>query len=113
MAYVRAKAKDHGRAKLIEGELIKSQPVVVIEDLISTGNSSIEVCKILKREKIQVLGLVSIFTYNTKKANGNFKKAKIKYFSLTTIDDLLNVALKNKIINKIQQLEILKFRDSL
>lgn len=113
MAYVRAKVKDHGRAKHIEGEISKKDPIVVIEDLVSTGGSSIDVLNILKKEKYKVLGLVSIFTYNTKKAITNFKNAKIKYFSLTTLDDLLKVAFAKKTINESQKQQILKFRNSL
>jgi orotate phosphoribosyltransferase len=103
MAYVRAKTKDHGRAKHIEGEIDKKLPIVVIEDLISTGNSSLEVIKILRKEKYNVLGLISIFTYNTKKATINFENEEIKYFSLTTLDDLLDVALAKKEINEKQK----------
>lgn len=113
MAYVRAKIKDHGRNKHVEGEISKSTPIVIVEDLISTGSSSIEVCEILKREKYHVLGVVSIFTYNTKAAIENFHIHKIEHFSLTSLDDLIEIAICKKIINKKQQLEILKFRNSL
>jgi orotate phosphoribosyltransferase len=76
MAYVRSKVKDHGRVKAIEGELKLNTRVVVIEDLLSTGNSCLEVVKILKQNKMKVLGVVSIFTYNMKSCVDNFKKNK-------------------------------------
>lgn len=112
-AYVRSQIKDHGRAKHIEGELRNTMPIVVVEDLISTGGSSIEVCEILKKHKLKVLGLVSIFTYNTQSSINKFRQSKIKHFSLTSLDDLLKVALQQKNINKSQYAKILKFRDSL
>jgi orotate phosphoribosyltransferase len=113
MAYVRSKIKDHGRAKHIEGEIPLSAPIVIVEDLISTGGSSHEVYKILEKEGYNIIGLVSIFSYNTKKANAIFNDAKIKHLSLTSLDDLLDVALDDKIINNNQKIDILKFRDSL
>jgi orotate phosphoribosyltransferase len=113
MAYVRSKAKNHGRAKAIEGEIKKNTPVVVIEDLLSTGNSCLEVVNILKTNKIKVLGVVSIFTYQMKKCINNFKKAKCKYISLCTLDELLIEATKQKYINSKQAKLITEFRDKL
>lgn len=113
MAYVRNKVKDHGRAKHIEGKLSYADPIVIVEDLISTGSSSIEVLNILKKDGYKVLGIVSIFSYNTKKAINNFKNAKVKCFSLTRLDELVSVALKKGIINKVQSKTIIKFRNSL
>jgi orotate phosphoribosyltransferase len=113
MAYVRSKTKDHGRAKAIEGEIKRNTPVVVIEDLLSTGNSCLEVVNILRTNKIKVLGVASIFTYQMKKCISNFKKAKCEYISLCTLDELLIEAVQQKYINSKQAQEILKFRNSL
>ena len=110
MAYVRAKAKDHGRNKNIEGELKKNSKVVVIEDLMSTARSSLEVVNILRQNKIKVQAIFSIFTYNMKLCNDNLKKAKVKNFSLVDLDTLLDVAVEEKYITKKQKDLILKFR---
>ncbi|MDE7434088.1 MAG: orotate phosphoribosyltransferase, partial [Mycoplasmoidaceae bacterium] len=75
MAYVRSKVKDHGRAKHIEGYIPENAKVVVIEDLMSTGGSSIEVVNILKSYNINVLGIASIFTYNLNVCKDNLQKA--------------------------------------
>ncbi len=91
-AYVRASSKDHGRQNKIEGKLLEGQKVVVIEDLISTGSSSIEVVKTLQALGIEVLGVVSIFTYGLKKAQDNFASVGVDYYSLANIEDLLAVA---------------------
>ena len=109
-AYVRSKVKDHGRAKNIEGEIRKNANVVVIEDLMSTGRSSLEVVKILRDNKINVKGIFSIFTYGMKQCNDNLKQNKVKNFSLVDIDTLLDVAVKEKYINVKQKDLILKFR---
>jgi orotate phosphoribosyltransferase len=111
MAYVRAKAKDHGRAKAIEGELNIKHPVVVIEDLLSTGNSCLEVVKVLRTNKIKVLGVVSIFSYGMKPCIANFKKNKCVAYSLCNLDDLIIEATKQKFISKEESKQILKFRD--
>lgn len=110
MAYVRAKVKDHGRAKTIEGE-IANKKVVVIEDLLSTGNSCIEVIKILKQNKVQVLGAISIFNYELKECIQNFKQNKIKYFSLCTLEQMLSCAVDKKYVTIKQAQQIIKFRN--
>jgi orotate phosphoribosyltransferase len=112
MAYVRAKAKDHGRAKAIEGEIKVNTPVVVIEDLLSTGNSCLEVVKILRENKIKVLGVASIFTYNMKNCINNFKKDRCKSTSLTSLDELLKEAVKQKYISSLEEKQIIKFRNN-
>jgi orotate phosphoribosyltransferase len=112
MAYVRSKPKDHGRAKVIEGEIQKNIPIVVIEDLLSTGNSCIEVVKILKKNRIKVLGVVSIFNYGMTSCINNFKQAKCKMYSLCNLDDLLIEAVRQKYITKLQAEQICKFRNN-
>jgi orotate phosphoribosyltransferase len=111
MAYVRSKSKDHGRAKAIEGEIKKGSPVVVIEDLLSTGNSCLEVVKILRSNKIKVLGVASIFNYGMRDCQLNFKKAKCPMVSLCSLDELLIEAVNNRYITQAQAQQILKFRN--
>jgi orotate phosphoribosyltransferase len=112
MAYVRDKAKDHGRSRAIEGEIKINTPVVVIEDLLSTGNSCLEVVKILRQNKIKVLGVASIFTYNMSKCVNAFKLAKCKINTLVSLDELLKEAINQKYINLKEEKQILKFRDN-
>jgi orotate phosphoribosyltransferase len=113
MAYVRNKTKSHGRSKMIEGDIKPNTPVVVIEDLLSTGNSCLEVVKILRKNRIKVLGVISIFSYQTQKCLTNFKLAKCKCISLCTLDELLLTAIKEKYIKPDKAKLITNFRDSL
>ncbi|MBU0906073.1 MAG: orotate phosphoribosyltransferase [Firmicutes bacterium] len=99
MVYVRSKAKEHGRGNQIEGKLSKGQKVVVIEDLISTGGSSIEAVKALREQGCEVLGVVCIFTYHLKRADDMFEEQGIPYVSLTNFDALIEVATLEKKIS--------------
>jgi len=99
MVYVRSKAKEHGRGNQIEGKLSKGQKVVVIEDLISTGGSSIEAVKALREQGCEVLGVVCIFTYHLKRADDMFEEQGIPYVSLTNFDALIEVATLEKRIS--------------
>lgn len=92
MMYVRSKAKEHGRGNQIEGKVVEGQKVVVIEDLISTGGSSLVAVEALQKEGLEVLGVVSIFTYGLPKAEESFKEADISFVSLTNYDALTNAA---------------------
>ena len=112
MGYVRTSNKDHGRENKIEGKLNKKAKVVVIEDLISTGGSVIEVVNTLKEYGAEVLGIVSIFTYNMKKSLDAFKELNIKVVSLTNIDVVAKIASKKGYIKKDDIKKILKFRDN-
>ncbi|GHU48634.1 orotate phosphoribosyltransferase [Bacilli bacterium] len=112
MAYVRSKAKDHGRSKAIEGEIKPGTFAVVIEDLLSTGNSCLEVVKILRANKIKVLGVVSIFNYGMEQCITNFKQAKCTNYSLTSLDELLDEAITYKLIIPKQKNQIIKFRNN-
>jgi orotate phosphoribosyltransferase len=112
MAYVRGSAKDHGRHNLIEGHLNKGSKIVLIEDLISTGQSSIECIKVLKANDIEVLGVVAIFTYNMKKSIDNFNAHNIPFNTLTNLDELLRVALEDNYIDDQDSERIKKFRDN-
>lgn len=94
MGYVRSGAKDHGRKNQIEGRLEAGQKVVIIEDLISTGGSVIEVAEILREAGADVLGIASIFTYGMKKGLDRLCEAKLKNISLTDFDCIAGVAAK-------------------
>lgn len=92
MGYVRSGNKDHGRQNQIEGRLEKGQKVVVVEDLISTGGSVIEVVNVLREAGAEVLGIVSIFTYGMKKGIERLKEANVVNYSLTDFDTIAQVA---------------------
>lgn len=109
VGYVRASSKDHGRNNKIEGKLNKGDKVVVVEDLISTGGSSLDVVKVLQEAGADVLGIVSIFTYNTKRANKMFSEANVKSISLSNINVLAGVAADEGYIQKEQVEEIIKW----
>jgi len=112
MGYVRSGAKDHGRSNQIEGKILKGQKTVVVEDLISTGGSVIEVVDVLREAGADVLGVVSIFTYGMKKGLDRLMNAEINNVSLCNLDSLLNVASKTGYIKENQVASILKFRDN-
>ena len=106
-SYVRSSAKDHGRQNMIEGEVVSGQRVVVIEDLISTGKSSLVAVKALREAGCNVVGLVSIFTYGLDVAKQNFADAKCAAFSLCDYNALIEVAANNSYILE-EDVEILK-----
>lgn len=112
MAYVRGSAKGHGRQNLIEGRIEKGSNVVVIEDLISTGGSSIECVEVLQAEGINVLGVCAIFTYGMRKSIENFAKANIPLYTLTDLDELLEIANIDKYIESADISRIIKFREN-
>jgi len=107
MGYVRSSAKSHGRENKIEGFYKEGQKVVVVEDLISTGGSSIECVKALRDANLDVLGVVSIFTYNLEEGFKNFEEANCKYVSIANYDDLIKEAVELKYIKE-NDLEKLK-----
>ena len=98
MAYVRGNKKGHGKSQQIEGQLKENSKVIVIEDLISSGKSSIEVCQALKAKGHTVLEVSSIFTYELKRATEAFQDSNIVSHSLSSYSVLLEVAKENKII---------------
>lgn len=112
MGYVRASAKSHGRTNQIEGKCEKGTKVVVIEDLISTAGSSLEVVDVLKENGIEVLGIASIFSYGMKKAVDRLRDANVINHSITNLDILLEVAIENNYITKDEQTNIIKFRNN-
>lgn len=112
MGYVRSGAKDHGRANRIEGRLDKGTKVVVIEDLISTGGSCIEVVEALREAGAEVLGIVSIFTYGMKRGVERIAAANTVNYSLSNLDALVEVAAEEGYIAEEWKERILAFRDN-
>ena len=109
MGYVRGGNKDHGRGNRIEGELKPGQRVVVIEDLISTAGSCIEVVEALREAGADVLGVISIFTYGMKKGIERLKEANVVNYSLSNFDTLCDVAVKEKYISQEDEIKLKKF----
>ncbi len=113
MGYVRGEAKDHGRGNRIEGKMDKDTKVVVIEDLISTGGSCIDVVEALREEGAEVLGIASIFTYGIKKGLMRIADARTVNYSLSNLDTLVEVAAEEGYIAPEWKNKIIEFRDSL
>ena len=112
MGYVRSGSKDHGRQNQIEGRLEKGQKVVVVEDLISTAGSCIEVVNVLREAGAEVLGIVSIFTYGMQKGLDRLAAANVKNVSLSNLDALVEVAAESGYIQAGDKERILKFRSN-
>ncbi|MCQ2087563.1 MAG: orotate phosphoribosyltransferase [Bacilli bacterium] len=112
MGYVRSGSKDHGRQNQIEGKLEKGQKVVVVEDLISTGGSVIEVVNVLREAGAEVLGVVSIFTYGMKKGLDRLAEANVKNVSLTNFDLIAKIAAEEKYIEEEAVERLIQFRNN-
>lgn len=112
MGYVRSGAKDHGRQNQIEGKLEKGQKVVVVEDLISTGGSVIEVVNVLREAGAEVLGVVSIFTYGMQKGITRLNEANVKNISLTNFDVISKVAAEEGYIKEEDVEKLIAFRNN-
>ena len=112
MGYVRSGSKDHGRQNQIEGKLEKGQKVVVVEDLISTGGSVIEVVNVLREAGAEVLGIVSIFTYGMQKGLDRLAAADVKNVSLTNFDVIADVAAETGYIKREDVERLIKFRNN-
>ena len=108
--YVRPKPKEHGMGNQIEGFYEKGRKVLVIEDLISTGKSSLEVCKVLQAAEMDLVGMVSIFTYGFAVADTAFTDAGIPYRSLTNYETLISLAIEKGIVSSDQQKTLLNWR---
>ncbi len=108
--YVRPKPKEHGLGNQIEGFYEEGRKVVIIEDLISTGKSSLLVAEVLKNAGLQVEGLVSIFNYGFDEAKNSFEKAKINFHSLTDYDSVIALAIEKNIISESDQNTLLNWR---
>ena len=112
MGYVRSGAKDHGRKNQIEGKLVPGQKVVVIEDLISTGGSVLEVVEVLRQAGAEALGIARIFTYGMRKSVERLAEAQVKNVSLTDLDTVAQVAAEEGYIRAEDQARLLAFRDN-
>ena len=112
MGYVRSGAKDHGRGNQIEGKLEKGQKVVVIEDLISTGGSVLEVVDVLREAGAEVLGVASIFTYGMKKGLERLESAKVKNVSLSNFDAVVEAAAEEGYIKESDKERLIAFRNN-
>lgn len=112
MGFVRSSKKDHGKQNQIEGKIIKGAKVVVVEDLFSTGGSSIDTAVALEEAGFQVLGIVSIFTYNLPVAEENFRKHNLKHSSLTNYEELTKYAKEINYINETQLEKLSKWREN-
>ena len=112
MGYVRSGAKDHGRKNQIEGKLLPGQKVVVVEDLISTGGSVIEVVEALREAGADVLGIVSIFTYGMKKGIERLEAANVKNVSLTNFDVIAETAAEEGYIRAEDVARLIAFRNN-
>lgn len=112
MGYVRSGAKDHGRKNQIEGKLERGQKVVVVEDLISTGGSVIEVVNVLREAGAEVLGIVSIFTYGMKKGLDRLAEAEVKNVSLTNFDAIAEIAAQEGYIAETDVERLIAFRNN-
>jgi orotate phosphoribosyltransferase len=108
--YVRSKSKGHGLTNQIEGKITRGQKVAVIEDLVSTGGSSIKAVEAIREAGMDVLGMISIFTYGFDLAKENFNRANIKYISLSDYNTLIEVATENDLINREQVIRLNAWR---
>lgn len=113
MIYVRSKAKEHGKTNQIEGVFTEGQKVVVIEDLISTGGSSLKAVDALKEANAEILGLSAIFSYELDKAQQNFATAQVDYFTLSNYPALIAFALEQGKVTEEQATQLLDWRSSL
>lgn len=109
--YVRSKPKEHGLGQQIEGYYEKGQSVVVIEDLVSTGKSSLQVVEILREAGLEVVGLVSIFNYGFEAGRLAFEKAGVPFISLSDYPTLIGLALEKKMVSPEEETVLLKWRE--
>ncbi len=110
--YVRPKPKEHGLGNQIEGTLVKGQKVVVIEDLISTGKSSLQVVEVLRNAGVEVVAMVSIFNYGFSVAEEAFKAANVPFVSLSNYETLLSIAVEKGTVNIAMQETLLAWKNS-
>ncbi len=110
--YVRPKPKEHGLGNQIEGAYTPGQKVLVIEDLISTGKSSLQVCEVLKAAGVEVVGMVSIFNYGFTRAVEAFRAAAVPYVSLTNYEVLIQLAIEKGIVDENELNSLLNWRNN-
>ncbi len=113
MIYVRSSPKGHGKGNQIEGRVTKGQKVLVVEDLISTGGSSIDTANVLKAEGVEVVGVIAIFTYGLKESVHRFEKEDLPFTTLTGFDYLLEALVEDEEITKTDQQNLIDWRNNL
>ncbi|AXI09022.1 orotate phosphoribosyltransferase [Oceanobacillus sp. 143] len=113
MVYVRSKPKGHGKENQIEGQLLKGQKVLVIEDLISTGGSAIEAAKALQQEKAEVISVFAIFTYGLEKAKAQFTDAELPFATITNFDQLVEALVVDQKLTQSEKEKLIGWRDNL
>jgi len=113
MVYVRSKPKGHGKGNQIEGILTSGQNVLVIEDLISTGGSSIQAAQAIQNEGANVIDVFAIFTYGLKKATKNFAEADFSFQTITNFDELVDALLGDGKLSREEKDQLLEWRDNL
>ncbi|AKG73725.1 orotate phosphoribosyltransferase [Salinicoccus halodurans] len=113
MCYVRGSKKKHGKGNQIEGADVAGKKVVVIEDLISTGGSSLEAAETLSENGAEVLNIIAIFTYGIEKADQAFDRAGLTYHTLSDLDALLDVSTKKRKLNDAQRETVINFKNNL
>ncbi|MEI3606698.1 orotate phosphoribosyltransferase [Pseudogracilibacillus sp. SE30717A] len=113
MIYVRSKPKGHGKGNQIEGKVEKGQKIVVIEDLISTGGSSLETANVLRSKGLDVQAILAIFTYGLEVSDKRFKEENLPAFTITSFDKLLDVLVTDDEITEVDRKKLLKWRDQL
>lgn len=110
MVYVRSESKDHGRENLIEGKIEEGQTYIVVEDLVSTGSSSMNTINAVREKGGIVECCIAIFTYELEKSRNNFEGANVRLFTLTDFTSFVKTALKNKYISKVQLNHIMDWK---
>ncbi len=110
--YVRPKPKEHGLGNQIEGYYKKGQKVLVIEDLVSTGKSSLQVVDVIRQAGLEVLGMVAIFTYGFPQADEAFRQAGVRFSALTNYSTLIDLAIEKNIVSKEQESVLMAWREN-
>lgn len=113
LVYVRSTPKEHGKGNQIEGVVVSGQKAVVIEDLVSTGGSSLNVAKALQNEGVEVLAVLTIFSYGLQKSIDQFKREQIPLYTLTTFDELVDILVEDNQLNEQQRQELITWRNHL
>ena len=113
MVYVRSSPKGHGKGNQIEGIVKKNQKVLVVEDLISTGGSSIDTVNVLKSMETEVIGVIAIFTYGLQKSIKQFESEKIPWTTLTNFDYIIEALLEDQEITKYDQRKLIDWRNNI
>lgn len=113
MVYVRSSRKGHGKGNQIEGKIERGQKAIVIEDLVSTGGSSVNAAKALQSEGVEVLAVLAIFSYHLNRSKQLFEKEQIPLYTLTTLDELVDILIQEGELNEQEKQELFTWRNNL